>query len=80
MKAIDKLRSDWCKKERCRQFHTPGGSQTKCDGMFIDGILTDHFLNELEERGYDKTTFKFSIEPQKGNIRFQSQRKENGNE
>lgn len=76
MKAINKLRSYWDKKERCRSFYFPQGHMTKCDAIYLDGVLTEEFLNELEERGYDKTTFKFSIEPKKGNVRFVSQRNE----
>lgn len=77
MKATDKLRVTWCKKEKTVLFHYPLGSQTKCDCGFLSGYITEELANELEERGYDKTTLKFSIEPQKGNERFASQREEN---
>lgn len=76
MKEKDKLRVFWCKEERTQSFFYPLGNQTKCDGGYLSGVITDKVLAELEERGYDKTTIKFSIEPKKGNERFASQRKE----
>lgn len=74
MRAQDKLRATWCKKEGTMLFHYPLGCQTKCDAGFLSGHLTDQLANELEKRGYDKTTIKFSIEPKKGNPDFASQR------
>lgn len=73
MKAKDKLRATWCKKEKTMLFHIPAGFQTKCDGGYLSGILTDDVARELERRGYDIGTLKFSIEPQKGNKDFDSQ-------
>ena len=67
MKATEKLRATWCKKERSILYHYPLGSQTKCDASFLSGHVTDAFARELEKRGYDKTTLRFSIEPKKGN-------------
>jgi len=74
MRAKEKLRAVWSKREDAVLFSYPLGSQTKSDGMFLAGLLTDVIARELEERGYDKTTLKFSIEPKKGNQRFASQR------
>ena len=74
MKAIDKLRVYWCKKEDFRTFYMPSGNQTRCDGHYMNGIITEDVINELDERGYDVSTIKFSIEPKKGNERFVSQR------
>lgn len=74
MKATEKLRATWCKKERSVLYHYPLGSQTKCDASFLSGHITDAFARELEKRGYDKTTLRFSIEPKKGNEDFASQR------
>jgi len=76
MKAKDKLRATWCKEEQSVMFHYPLGSQTKCDGGYLSGHITEELANELEARGYDKTTLKFSIEPKKGDVRFASQREE----
>jgi hypothetical protein len=76
MKAKDKLRVTWSKRDRTTLYHYPLGSQTKCDGGFLSGHITEALANELEERGYDKTTLKFSIEPKKGNQDFASQREE----
>ena len=77
MKAKDKLRATWCKQEDTILLHYPLGSQTKCDGGFLSGHITEAFAEELEARGYDKTTLKFSIEPKKGDERFASQRGDN---
>lgn len=76
MKAIDKLRAYWWKKERDIAFHWPGGYQTKCDGHYLSGIFTKEFQDEMERRGYDITTLKFEISPKKGHERFTSQRSE----
>ena len=76
MKTKDKFRVNWSKRERDLMIHYPLGSQTKCDGHWISGVFDKEFTDELEKRGYDVTTLKFSIEPQKGNDRFSSQRKE----
>ena len=56
--------------------HFPLGSQTVCDGGYLSGIFSPQVIEELERRGYDKTTLKFSIEPKTGNDRFASQRDE----
>jgi hypothetical protein len=59
-------------------FYSPLGMQTVCDARYLnDMVFTKEVLEELERRGYDTTTIKFSIEPQKGNERFASQRKQN---
>ena len=55
----------------------PVGAQTKCDAHYLSSIFNQTFTNELVNRGYDITTIKFSIEPQKGNEKFVSQRKGN---
>lgn len=70
MKADKKLRVSWDKRERTLMFHYPAGSQTKCDGGYLSGIITEEVAKELNRRGYDKTTIKFSIEPKKDSDRF----------
>lgn len=74
MKKIDKLRAYWSKREDDIMFHWPGGTATKCDGHYLCRVFTKDVLDELKNRGYDLTTIRFSIEPQKGNQRFTSQR------
>lgn len=74
MRAEDKLRAYWSKRERDVMFHWPGGSGTKCDAHWLYGVFNDEFVKELEKRGYDPSTLRFSVEPQKGNERFTSQR------
>ncbi len=81
MKAKDKLVVNWSKEERTAMFHYPLGNQTKCAAGYLSGILTDEVLSKLEDYyGYDKTTFRFSIEPKKGNKDFASQREGNEDE
>jgi len=74
MIATDKLRVSWCKREETLLYHTPAGTHTKPDGHFMYGVIGDSVIAELEERGYDPKTLKFSIEPKKGDARFVSQR------
>ena len=53
----------------------PLGQGTKQDGGFLAHAL-DGLAHELQRRGYDMTTIKFSIEPQHGSERFASQRED----
>ena len=66
------LSASWSKKEKDIIFNYPNGTQTKCDGHFLhsrfdiapfrhDGTLDVIFIKELEERGYDISTLRFSI-------------------
>lgn len=80
MKAVDKLRVTWNKKEKTCSYHYPAGSQTSADAAYLAGIITDEVARELRERGYDPSTMKFSIEPRKGNRDFDSQLKNRGEE
>lgn len=73
MKAKDKLRASWLKRDNDLGGRFPLGSQTKADAGFLLNALAP-IVAELERRGYDKCTFKLSIEPQAGNARFASQR------
>jgi hypothetical protein len=77
MKAKDKLRATWSKKDDTVSYHFPLGSQTKSDAGFLSGFITEDMARVLEARGYDITTLKFSIEPKKGDQRFASQRDNN---
>lgn len=76
MRQGDKLRATWSKRERDVMLHFPLGSSTQSDGHWLSGILNTKFTDELERRGYDVTTLKFSIEPQQGNAKFASERQE----
>jgi len=73
LRAADKLRLYWEKSEGLTCLH-PLGFQTQCDAGFLSGIFDKAFLDEMTRRGYDVKTLRFSIEPQKGNQRFSSQR------
>lgn len=72
MRAIDKLRARWCRKDDDLRVMWPGGVLTSSDGCYLAYKL-EPIIEELERRGYDKTTFRFSIEPMQGNTRFTSQ-------
>lgn len=74
MKAKDKLRIDWSKREGDLMFHYPLGSGTSADGHFLANKFDKEFTDSLIRRGYDLTTLRFSIEPQAGNENFASQR------
>ena len=73
LRPKDKLRVTWSKREDDLMFHYPLGVQTKCDGGYMSGVFAS-LASELEKRGYDTTTIRFSIEPMAGNRRFASQR------
>lgn len=75
MKATDKLRVYWSKKENDLMFFFPLGQQTKCDASYLySAVFSAEVLRELEARGYDLTTIKFEISPKQGSTRFASQR------
>lgn len=76
MKLNDKLHAYWSKRERDLMLYHPMGFQTVCDARYIADVLSNEVLKELDKRGYDTTTIKFSIEPKKGNPKFRSQRPE----
>lgn len=73
MKRIDKLLAYWSKKEKDIMLHWPGGISTKSDAHWLSGIFNKEFTEELERRGYNISTIKFSIEPSKDNKKFTSQ-------
>jgi len=74
MKAADKLRAYWSKKEECLEVSYPLGMQTCTDANWIFSVINADVIAELERRGYDKTTLRLSIQPKAGNPRFASQR------
>ena len=74
MKAKDKLRATYSNKENDVMLHYPLGMGTKSDAHWLSGIFGKEFTDELKRRGYDVTTMKFSIEPERGNENFASQR------
>ena len=41
----------------------PLGKLTKADGAWLSGIFNREFIEELERRGYDKTTLRFEVSP-----------------
>lgn len=77
MRAKDKLRAFWSKKEKDVMLHFPLGIQTTSDARFLADIFNKKFEEEITKRGYDISTLKFSIEPIKGNQDFASQRVKN---
>ena len=63
MKAADKLRATYSRKERDVILHFPLGTSTVSDGHYLSGIFNKAFTDEMEKRGYNLATMKFSIEP-----------------
>jgi hypothetical protein len=68
-KSDDQLRAYYSKREQDLMFHHPAGPQTGADGHMLYGaICYDKLIGglplakELERRGYDLKTLKFSIE------------------
>lgn len=75
-KSSEKLRAYWSKKEGLMLYH-PEGFCTKCDaGYLSDFVFPKAVLKELEDRGYDITTIKFSIAPKEGDLKFFASRPE----
>lgn len=73
MKAADKLRVYYMRREHDMGGYHPLGFGTKSDLGFLLHALKP-IIKELESRGYDPKTFRLSIEPQQGEQRFSSQR------
>ena len=76
MKAADKLRANWSKRERDVMLHFPVGYSTNTDVHYLSGVFSREFQAEMAKRGYDITTMKFEISPKEGNPKFRSQRQE----
>lgn len=71
----DKLSYQWNKKENDFVTNYPLGIGTNCDSNFLLNFFSyalkgeeKSFLKELESRGYDLSTIKFSIEPKLPNV------------
>jgi hypothetical protein len=76
MNLNDKLHVYWSKRESDTMFYSPLGFCTTPDARYMSGVLSREVLEELDKRGYDTTTIKFSIQPKAGNVRFASERPE----
>lgn len=74
LKKNDKLHAYWSKRERDLMVNYPLGEQTGTDARVLAECLNKVMTDELDGRGYDVTTLRFSIEPKAGNKRFASQR------
>lgn len=57
LECTDPLRATWSKRERDVIIHYP----RKCDGHWLSGVFDKAFTDELEKRGYDVTTLRFSV-------------------
>lgn len=76
------LRASWSKKEKDIVFGWPSGPSTKSDGHYLYGAMSRErfrpfeqkmdpsFLKELESRGYDLSTLRFSICKKEGHPRW----------
>jgi len=60
MKANEKLRAYWSKRENDIMLYWPSH---KSDGHWLSGIFNDDFRKQMEKRGFDITTMKFEISP-----------------
>ena len=76
MRAKDKLRAYWSRRENDLMLYHPLGMQTVTDAHYLSNMFNKEFTEQLKRRGYDLKTLKFSIEPLAGNDRFASQRDE----
>lgn len=74
MKRNDKLHAYWSKSQRDLILYHPLGFQTASDGRILAEHLSKALTDELDRRGYDVRTIRFSIEPKAGDQRFASQR------
>ena len=63
MKAIEKLRACWSKRENDIMFYWPS---RKSDGRWLAEIFNDDFIKQMKRRGFDITTIKFEISPFQG--------------
>lgn len=59
-----KLWVNWSKKENDIMIHFP----RKRDGHYISLLFNNDFIKEMESRGYDITTIKFSIKRKQNEI------------
>ena len=73
MKAKDKLRAYWSKRENDIMLHWPAGVGTKSDAHWLSGIFNDKFIEAITSRGYDPTTIRFEVRPKRGNQGFVSE-------
>lgn len=74
LKENDKLHAYWSKREKDLMLYYPLGTQTTSDARVLAEHLNKTLTDELDRRGYDVTTLRFSIEPKAGEQRFASQR------
>ena len=70
MKKFTKLRAFYSKRQKDTILENSSGYFTKNDIHFLNGVFTKEFRKELEDRGYDWTTFKFEISPKLPNEKF----------
>ena len=72
MKKEEKLYGKWIKKGF--EVFFPKGDGTKCDYNYVSDFFNRKFFDELQRRGYDIMTFKFSVEPMEYNEKFTAER------
>ena len=80
MRKKDKLTFFWSDKEQDFVVGYPFGINTKSDSRLLMYFFTNRsiiqsdteIVDELKRRGYDPTTIKFEISPQKGDSKFES--------
>jgi hypothetical protein len=70
MRKIKKLRAFYSKRQKSNVIEYPSGVHTRSDVHVLNEVFTKELRKELEDRGYDWTTFKFEISPKLPNDRF----------
>ena len=74
LRKNDHLHAYWSKRENDLMLYHPLGVQTTSDARVLAEHLNKTLTDELDRRGYDLTTLRFSIAPKSGDERFASQR------
>ena len=62
MKQRQKLRAYWSRRERDLTLSHPLGPTSRADAQWLYCILNKSFISELERRGYNPATIRFSVE------------------
>jgi hypothetical protein len=74
VRPSDCLRAYWSKRERDLMLFAPLGRETMRDSRYLADVFCKAVTDELDKRGYDVTTIRFSIKPKRGEQKFASQR------
>lgn len=70
----NKLKARWSQRQRDIVLVWPAGQCTRADAAWLSTVFNKKFTEELQRRGYDPRTIKFSVSPRQGNKKFLSER------